>query len=93
MSFQRFSGLLWTHVRNINVEVYGGRVVYYIPIYGEGVVQNKMISADVMDNQLVLSMIRRPLAEPPVRLFGETKISPVSIKGDANLPLHEKHLK
>lgn len=93
MSFQRFSGLLWTHVRNINVEVYSGRVVYYIPIYGEGVVQNKIISADIMDSQLVVNMVRRPLPESPVRLFGETKISPVSIKGDANLPLPEVHLK
>ena len=90
----RFSGLLWTHVRNINVEVYGGRVMYYIPIYGEGIVQNKVISADVCDGNLVLSMVRRPLPESPVRLFGEIKIPPVSIKdGSANLQLPEVHLK
>ena len=92
MSFQRFSGLLYSHVRNINVEVYAGRVVYYIPIYEDRIAQNKVISADVLDNDLVLSMVRRP--HPPVRLFGETKISPVNIKdGSANLQLPEVHLK
>ena len=93
MSFQRFVGMLWSHVRNVDVEVYSTRVVYRIPIYGEGIVQNKVISADVLDNTLVLTMVRRPPPDPPVRLFGEIKIPPVSIKGDANLPLQEKHLK
>jgi hypothetical protein len=57
-----FKAMLWSHSRNINVEVFPNIVRFSIPLYSDGATA-RVLSAKVEHSSLVVIVKRAP--EPP----------------------------
>jgi hypothetical protein len=53
--------MLWSHVRNIDVNVYSHKVVYRIPLYGDFIFKNAKLELCSEGRELKLTTCREPI--------------------------------
>jgi hypothetical protein len=57
--------LLWSHCRNITVDVFNHKVVYNIPLYGDLMFKNSKI--EINDNSITLTFHQEPIEPDSVK--------------------------